>query len=343
MSELTREAARVQSESSLAGVAGGLKCLTGSILTGIKDYWPLLLSSGLLYLEIRHLRDEIKALQGAVSKLADNVPAGRTRRSLSISSGADDWFSVKSFEDSDEEPDADECDPTLLKEIDTIHYSSDEGIRQAWDRIKDMDHSRSVELLMRKTRSQCSMYGQYRKGAELGDDVEMRRHFANQALKWAEELMRRAPNKPYGYRYKAAALGCMMEFFSVTEKVTNGKEIRNYLEKALEKDPKDGSAHYIFGRFHYEASNLPWAVRTVANRIGMPPSSESEALEHFDAAIGHSGHEKELQLYRYKILTKVGRKEDARRAIESVKDLPIVFNSEKSVQEELDGIWSKIQ
>ena len=61
-------------------------------------------------------------IKGAVSKLADNVPAGRTRRSLSISSGADDWFSVKSFEDSDEEPDADECDPTLLKEIDTIHY-----------------------------------------------------------------------------------------------------------------------------------------------------------------------------------------------------------------------------
>ena len=80
--------------------------------------------------------------------------------------------------------------------------SSDEGIRQAWDRIKDMDHSRSVELLMRKTRSQCSMYGQYRKGADLGDSIEMRRHFANQALKWAEELMRKAPNKPYGYRYK---------------------------------------------------------------------------------------------------------------------------------------------
>ena len=68
MSELTREAARVQSESSLARVAGGLKCLTGSILTGIKDYWPLLLSSGLLYLEIRHLRDEIKALQGRILK-----------------------------------------------------------------------------------------------------------------------------------------------------------------------------------------------------------------------------------------------------------------------------------
>ena len=64
----------------------------------------------------------------------------------------------------------------------------------------------------------------------------------------------------YKNLFLAAALGCMMEFFSVTEKVTNGKEIRNYLEKALEKDPKDGSAHYIFGRFHYEASNLPWAV-----------------------------------------------------------------------------------
>ena len=69
MSELSGEVSLVQSEGSLARVAGSLKCLTGTICTGIKDYWPLLLSSGLLYLEIRHLRDEIKALQGRVFNL----------------------------------------------------------------------------------------------------------------------------------------------------------------------------------------------------------------------------------------------------------------------------------
>jgi len=58
----------------------------------------------------------------------------------------------------------------------------------------------------------------------------------------------------------AAALGCMMEFFSVTEKITYGKDIQNNLNEALKNDPKDGSAHYILGRFHFEASNLPWAV-----------------------------------------------------------------------------------
>ena len=37
----------------------------------------------------------------------------------------------------------------------------------------------------------------------------------------------------------------------------------------------------------------------------MPPCSEGEALYHFDQALGSSGHDKELHLYRYKILTKV--------------------------------------
>ena len=46
-------------------------------------------------------------------------------------------------------------------------------------------------------------------------------------------------------------------------------------------------------------------MRTVANRIGMPPSSEDDALHHFNEALGNSGHDMELQLYRYKILIKV--------------------------------------
>ena len=58
----------------------------------------------------------------------------------------------------------------------------------------------------------------------------------------------------------AAALGCSMEFFSVGDKVSNGKQIQGLLSEALKYNPKDGSAHYILGRYHYEASNLPWAV-----------------------------------------------------------------------------------
>ena len=46
------------------------------------------------------------------------------------------------------------------------------------------------------------MYGQYRAGAELGDNIDMRKHFANQALAWADEIIKKSPKLPHGYRYK---------------------------------------------------------------------------------------------------------------------------------------------
>merc|ERR1712130_18221 len=84
-----------------------------------------------------------------------------------------------------------------------------------------------------------------------------------------------------------------------------------------------------------------WAVRAVANRIGMPPCSENDALDHFDQAIGSSGHDKELHLYRYKILTKLGRSEEAKAAVESGRSIPITFRSEQPVQDELEKIWTQ--
>lgn len=71
----------------------------------------------------------------------------------------------------------------------------------------------------------------------------------------------------------------MMEFFSVTEKVTNGKEIQVNLTEALKNDPTDGSSHYILGRFHFEASNLPWAVSAGFNRfIGNTLAADSQII-----------------------------------------------------------------
>ena len=51
---------------------------------------------------------------------------------------------------------------------------------------------------------------------------------------------------------KAAALGCNMEFVGTSEKVMNGKVIKECTEEAIRLNPNDGSAHYILGRFYSE-------------------------------------------------------------------------------------------
>jgi len=35
----------------------------------------------------------------------------------------------------------------IIKKVDELHYSSDKGIRDAWQILKDIDHSKSIEFL----------------------------------------------------------------------------------------------------------------------------------------------------------------------------------------------------
>ena len=46
------------------------------------------------------------------------------------------------------------------------------------------------------------MYGQFRAGTEMGDNVEKRKEFAQRGLFLAEEVIRRAPKLNHGHRYK---------------------------------------------------------------------------------------------------------------------------------------------
>ncbi|CBY09378.1 unnamed protein product [Oikopleura dioica] len=315
----------------------------------VQENWLLILSAGVLYCEIRNLRESIENLSRSIDNLSENNFTRKRSRTLSIASSKDDWFSIKSeasveslnySDDSNaqtvieqpisENPQNDE----FLKLVDEKHYGSDSGIAEAWQMIKEKDNN-DTQILIRKTRAQCSMYGQHRKNGPLGENYEKRKEFATRALEFADEIIKRAPRASVGHRYKAAALGCNMEFLGVTEKAEKGKIIKDCLTEALVCDPDDLKAHYILARWHFEASNLPWALRGVASRMGMPPASEEEALFHFDKSLGGSGHDKEVQLYRFKLLNKLRKFEEAKKAVENGLALPIVFNSDQPVHEEL--------
>ena len=50
------------------------------------------------------------------------------------------------------------------------------------------------------------MYGQFRPGTEMGDNVEKRKEFATRGLGFAEEIIRRAPRLNHGHRYKGTQI-----------------------------------------------------------------------------------------------------------------------------------------
>lgn len=319
-----------------------LKDLANLFAAAVADgcrYWPILVSTGLVIIEIRRLRSQLEILNQDFLKIVETSASGSRRSRFNSISGTstDDWFSIY---DSDEDDDADltEEDKELIKRVDALHYSGDKGIRDAWDILKDIDHSKSIEFLWRKTRSQCSMYGQYRAGTEMGDNPTLRKEYAQRGLTWAEELIRRAPRLNHGHRYKAAALGCNMEFFPIKEKVGNGKVVKDCIDEALRCNPDDGSAHYILGRFYVELLKLPWAVRSMASSIGIPAASPDDAVKHLERSKGSSGHDKDVALLLHKLYKDLGKTSEARSILEWGTTLPVVYRSDQVAQTEIEKL-----
>jgi len=329
---------------SLKDIKSSTSSIFSDLINGVRQQWPLLLSAGLIIIELRKLRDQLIQINQEINRLSDSnnsIGFGRRARNSVSGTSADDWFSVYDS-DEDEEEELSEEDQEIISRIDELHYSGDKGIRDAWDLIKEKDHSRSIEFLWRKTRSNCSMYGQFRPGSDLGDQPDKRKEFANRALTLAEELIRRAPKLNHGHRYKAAALGCNMEFYPVKEKLANGKIVKECLDEALRCNPEDGSAHYILGRFYTELLKLPWAVRSMASSIGIPAGSADDAIRHLEMSKGSSGHDKHVGLLLYKLYKDVGRNEEAIEMIKWASEIPITFKSEEKEHAEIEQIIASL-
>jgi len=131
-----------------------------------------------------------------------------------------------------------------------------------------------------------------------------------------------------------------MEFVGTAEKVSNGKIVKDCAEEAIKLNPNDGSAHYILGRFYLELLKLPWMVRSMAAKIGIPNATEEDALRHFEASKGNSGHDKDVAVQLYKLYEKAGRNAEAKEVVLWAIDLPIVFLSDQKFQAELEHIKS---
>jgi len=176
--------------------------LKGSLLDGLLNHWPLLLSTGLVLYELRNIRAQLVALAEELTRNNDKDSTRRLRRASTSATSLDDWYSVYGSDQDELEDELSDDDKQLIEQVDKLHYSSDKGIRDAWDLLKDVDHNKSIEFLWRKARAQCSMYGQFRPGTEMGDNVEKRKEFATRGLSFAEEIIRRAPKLNHGHRYK---------------------------------------------------------------------------------------------------------------------------------------------
>ncbi len=164
----------------------------------------------------------------------------------------------------------------------------------------------------------CSRIGRRESSLKARNDYyEAARSYAALALKLDERNAEANTSM-------AIALGRISMEKSGKEKVNAARDIRKYVDQALQSDPRNYKAWHVLARWHYEISSLSFIERTAVKLFfgGIPRGSLSESIQAFEKAgslsEGFLLNDYELARAYYKN----GQRDKARQTLRNLLNLP---------------------
>ena len=131
--------------------------------------------------------------------------------------------------------------------------------------------------------------------------------------------------KAEGHTWLAGALGYIALEEGTERKLAISRELQREAERATELNPEDDAAWSILGSFYRALGNVGWLERALASLFvgSVPRGGYTEAESALKKAIaispGIMRHQYELGI----LYIDMGRKEEARRALEKAAALPV--------------------
>jgi tetratricopeptide (TPR) repeat protein len=148
------------------------------------------------------------------------------------------------------------------------------------------------------------------------------------SLAYAQKALALDPNHADANLSLAVCYGKLTPFMGNKEKVAASKLIKQYADRAITLDPKSDYAHHLLGRWNQELASMGGLQKSLAKLIygGLPDASFDKALKEFDQARKLRPDRLIHQVEYARTLALLGRKEEAKRALEKALALP---NKEK--------------
>ena len=128
------------------------------------------------------------------------------------------------------------------------------------------------------------------------------------------------PDGYEGHTYRAIAFGKIALFKGVWKSIGLAKEMRKELEIALELNPDDDIALYVYGRTHQKIAEKGKLFRYP---LGLGWASKKKAKEYYEAALKFRPN---LVLYNIdyaRLLVQLKKFEDAREVLTNIPSMPI--------------------
>jgi tetratricopeptide (TPR) repeat protein len=120
-------------------------------------------------------------------------------------------------------------------------------------------------------------------GARQADKEKMRPYFLA-AKNYAASALRVNSNSSEANCAMAFALGRVSLVSGTKERVELAKDVKSYLDKAIQLDPKNFRAWHILGRWNFEVSNLNIAEKSFARLFygKIPSATLDDAIADFE-------------------------------------------------------------
>lgn len=144
---------------------------------------------------------------------------------------------------------------------------------------------------------------------------------------------------PLAPRY-AIGIGCLSEYVSTKEKVSNGAQFKNHLDMAMTLKKNDSTLYYLAGRFCMELLSLSWIELKVANTFfgPIPCVSHQDALEYFLQAYKLKPAWKENLYYIGHLLLAQKQPDEARKFVDEALSIPVYSCEEEEVHRKLQDM-----
>ena len=116
----------------------------------------------------------------------------------------------------------------------------------------------------------------------IGDKKEAQR-LASEASEAAEYALELQEANSAAHKWRAITLGVLGDYQGAQQRITNGYLFKSHIDRALELNPEDYTAHYLRGRWCWGVYSLSWIERRAAQALfSKPPScSVQDALDCF--------------------------------------------------------------
>lgn len=175
-------------------------------------------------------------------------------------------------------------------------------------------------------------------------DKAERRRIGNIALDYAKRAVAADANNAKAQLALAISYGRVAPYLDNKTKIAYSKLVKQHADRALALDPRDDLTWHVLGAWNYELANLNPLLRGIAQLIygKLPSASNEDAVKAFRKAVELNPRRVGNQVELGRALAELGKKDEARAALEKGLSLPIRQRDDPETKERARAALKKL-